>query len=247
MPEAAISSGLIDLALPIEQLGPQLAQFADGYVDAMHAAARGVDAESSYNEIYALLQRQVGHDFSGYKLNTFHRRVHRRMQICHIGSLEQYVELLRSDTAEVTMLFRELLIGVTTFFRDNEAFDALARQVIPSIIEGKDANQSVRIWVPGCATGEEAYQFHRQPDSAPERHQGGFRRRLDRPNPRHGRRLYGCLATQLGRRAAARYRRRADQTLYQWQHRPPEIGRSPDPFCADGGFILQPGPARTHC
>jgi two-component system CheB/CheR fusion protein len=159
MPDAAIASGLIDLVLPIQEIGAELGRFASGFVDAAMAAAQTVEAPESYSEVYGLLLRHVGHDFSGYKLSTFHRRVHRRMQICRVATVEEYVELLRADTAEVTLLFRELLIGVTSFFRDNDAFDVLATQVIPKILEGKGSNESVRLWVPGCATGEEAYSL----------------------------------------------------------------------------------------
>jgi two-component system CheB/CheR fusion protein len=111
MPDAAIASGLIDMVLPVEDIGTELARFAAGYAEAAAAAAQTVEAPDSYSEIYELLLRTVGHDFSGYKLSTFHRRVQRRMQICRVGTVERYVELLRGDPAEVTLLFRELLIG----------------------------------------------------------------------------------------------------------------------------------------
>lgn len=163
MPDAAIGSGLVDFALPAENLGEKIVELARlSHQD--HGLVDG-DADSeelthaALPDIYNILRNQVGHDFSGYKTKTFIRRVHRRMQIVQMRSIQAYLLRLQEDAQEVGALFRDLLINVTNFFRDNDAFDALASSVIPKLFEGRGADDTVRIWVPGCATGEEAYSI----------------------------------------------------------------------------------------
>jgi two-component system CheB/CheR fusion protein len=122
----------------------------------------GFDAaavEGASQEIYRLLRTEIGHDFSGYKPRTFHRRVQRRMTVLGLDTIESYIERLREDRREVSALFRDLLINVTRFFRDPEAFDALERLVIPRLFEDRGAEATVRVWAPGCATGEEVYSL----------------------------------------------------------------------------------------
>lgn len=164
MPDAAILSGLVDFALPAEQLGEKIVALArsSAYPLSLVEDDQAQSDELTHAalpEIYSVLRSQVGHDFSGYKTKTFIRRVQRRMQITQMASIEAYLARLQEDTQEVGALFRDLLINVTNFFRDNEAFDALATSVIPKLFEGLGADETVRIWVPGCATGEEAYSL----------------------------------------------------------------------------------------
>ena len=102
---------------------------------------------------------RVGHDFSGYKDATFLRRVQRRMQVLGMPDMPVYVARLEEDREEAMLLFRDLLIGVTTFFRDAGAFAAVKHVVLPRLFQGKGAGDQVRVWVPGCATGEEAYSI----------------------------------------------------------------------------------------
>jgi two-component system CheB/CheR fusion protein len=102
---------------------------------------------------------QVGHDFSGYRDKTFLRRVQRRMQVLNVDAFGDYVTRLEQDHEEVVLLFRDLLIRVTSFFRDRQAFEVLEKAVMPQLFAGKHADGSVRVWVPGCATGEEAYSL----------------------------------------------------------------------------------------
>lgn len=109
--------------------------------------------------IAAVLRNRTGHDFHGYKHNTFMRRVQRRMQVTQAETVDTYLELLRTDPEEATNLFNDLLIGVTHFFRDTKEFEFLEREVIPRLFEGKQATDHIRIWVLGCATGEEAYSI----------------------------------------------------------------------------------------
>ena len=116
-------------------------------------------AATSLSRIADTLRNKTGNDFHGYKQNTFLRRVQRRMQVVQIDEITAYVDFLRNDKDEVQHLFNDLLIGVTEFFRDKREFEVLETQVIPKIFEDKGAGQQVRIWVLGCATGEEAYSI----------------------------------------------------------------------------------------
>jgi len=115
--------------------------------------------EDALKKIFLLLRAQTGHDFSQYKRNTVARRVERRMAVHQIERLDGYVRYLQQTPSEVEALFRDLLIGVTNFFRDPEAFSALQEQVIPRLFAGKPAGAMIRAWVPGCSTGEEAYSI----------------------------------------------------------------------------------------
>ena len=116
-------------------------------------------ASTSLGRIADILRNKTGNDFHGYKQNTFLRRVQRRMQVVRISDLAAYVDFLRSDKDEVQHLFNDLLIGVTEFFRDKREFEVLETDVIPKLFEGKQGGQQVRVWVLGCATGEEAYSI----------------------------------------------------------------------------------------
>ncbi|TIN22187.1 CheR family methyltransferase [Mesorhizobium sp.] len=163
MPKSAISSGLIDIAAPAEEIGAKLEGFARSF-DMLNGVAGGGEHETAElgrlrDEIYGILQGQSGHDFSGYKTKTFLRRIKRRMQIGQLDSIEEYVEWLKKDPREVANLFRDLLINVTDFFRDPDAFKLLEDKVVPQLFEGKTASDAVRIWVPGCATGEEVFSI----------------------------------------------------------------------------------------
>src|SRR6266446_2142912 len=164
MPDAAIAAGVVDLVLSVREMAVRLFEHAR-HIKNEQAVARskidvkGEDEEHPRREIYALLLKHVGHDFSGYKDKTFMRRVRRRMQVLQLSALDRYVERLRSDRDEVTLLFRDLLIGVTNFFRDPGAFDSLQTLVIPKMFENKGVRDTIRVWVPGCATGEEVYSI----------------------------------------------------------------------------------------
>ena len=161
MPETAITSGVIDLVLPVEDMGRRLVDI----VRSLQGSGRTKDEQEQadlsavYREVYALLAAHSGHDFSGYKTKTFLRRMQRRMQVRQQHSAAAYVELMKREPQEVASLFRDLLINVTNFFRDEQAFSALRQHVIPRLFEGKNASDAVRIWVPGCATGEEVYSI----------------------------------------------------------------------------------------
>ena len=166
MPESAISGGLVDLVLPARDIPAALATYAKGFQDlapltSENARQAGDDAriQTARRMICDILRRDLGHDFSGYKESSFLRRVQRRMQVLQLGDIADYAEKLRADHEEARQLLRDLLINVTDFFRDAEAFSALAEKVIPNLFKGKGAEDAVRVWVPGCATGEEAYSI----------------------------------------------------------------------------------------
>ncbi len=134
MPDTAIAAGVIDLVLSVEDMATHLTAYARnlGKTDVesdneYRAAAEGAAPRDNFKAIYSLLLNQLGHDFSGYKESSFQRRVRHRMQVLQINGLEQYVARLREDPDEVTLLFRDLLIGVTNFFRDPGAFETLEK------------------------------------------------------------------------------------------------------------------------
>lgn len=116
------------------------------------------DLESALPEIFDDLRNRTGHDFSGYKLHTIRRRIERRMRVHEITNLREYVALLRREAQEIDLLFQELLITVTQFFRDPEAYVALSHQ-LRKVIEREPEQVSLRVWVPGCSTGEEPYSI----------------------------------------------------------------------------------------
>ena len=161
MPHSAVATGLVDVVLPVEALPDRLIEYAR-HVAAVRSDGHGDFADQARRhlvKIYTLLRRRNGHDFSRYKDSTFIRRVQRRMQVVQLTDIEDYIGLLRKDPREVDLLFRDLLIGVTHFFRDRRAFATLAKDVIPELIAGKTSEDQIRVWVPGCATGEEAYSI----------------------------------------------------------------------------------------
>jgi len=159
MPASAIATGAVDLILPVETMPQHILRLeARPEPDAAQADLPDAAISQARPTICAILRNRVGHDFSGYKEQTFMRRVQRRMQFIGLG-LADYVERLRADPGEVELLFHDLLIGVTTFFRDQDTFDVVAQTVLPHLFENKGADNSVRVWVPGCATGEEAYSL----------------------------------------------------------------------------------------
>ncbi len=160
MPDSAILSGMIDFAIPAEEMGGRLVEFAASFMTDVVAAFEDDSANANARDaICTLLRVQTGHDFSGYKTKTFLRRVQRRMQVNRVVQIDSFIDLLHREPQEVSALFRDLLINVTNFFRDADAFEALAAQVIPKLFEGRGADDTVRIWVPGCATGEEVFSI----------------------------------------------------------------------------------------
>ncbi len=162
MPRHAIASDSVDLVLAPDKIPEALLRYAGhSYIEAaLPEMAEGPGADGSgpgLNDVLTLLHSRAGHDFSQYKHKTLSRRIHRRMGIAHIEKLDDYLELLTRDPDEAGALVKDLLIHVTAFFRDEEAWDALDREVIKPMVDKAESGQSIRAWVPACSTGEEAY------------------------------------------------------------------------------------------
>jgi len=161
MPHSALATGLVDYQLPPAEMPAQLISYV------MHAFGKppraggggATSGENALKKIFILLRAQTGHDFSQYKPSTIYRRIERRMAVHQIDSMDGYVKYLQQTPAEVQALFNDVLIGVTNFFRDPDAFAALQAQVIPKLFEGKPPGSAVRVWSAGCSTGEEAYSI----------------------------------------------------------------------------------------
>jgi len=161
MPQSAINTGLVDVILPVEELPASLLK----YVRHPLLKKRSTDADQqsifqdNIRKIFHFIRSKTGHDFSQYKQNTIRRRVERRMAIHQIAELPDYIRYLEKTPLEAETLFRELLIGVTGFFRDPEAFDILKETILPKFLETKLPDATLRIWIVGCSTGEEAYSL----------------------------------------------------------------------------------------
>jgi two-component system CheB/CheR fusion protein len=162
MPSSAAATGLVDEVMLVEQMPARLLAYAQhlGTIgDRKAPDGMRRDAAEHLSRICALLRARLGHDFSQYKKNTLVRRIQRRMQVLQIDSAPEYIDRLRQEPNQLDLLFRDLLIGVTHFFRDPHAFAALEREVLPKLLDNKRSGDGIRIWVPGCATGEEAYSI----------------------------------------------------------------------------------------
>ena len=162
MPTSAIPAGLIDHILRVEGIAEVLVHYAKYLYNLRNGKGLETLRAEALNHLDVIcshLHRRTGHDFRGYKRNTMGRRVQRRMQILHIASPAKYVKRLREDPEEVDGLFKELLIGVTQFFRDPEAFAFVSGTIVPKIAKSKKNDEAIRIWIPGCSTGEEAYSL----------------------------------------------------------------------------------------
>lgn len=153
---------VFDRFLPKPELGKSLLKLleqARRFRTASAAQELARDAAAHLERILMIVRARTGHDFRQYKRNTIIRRIQRRMHVTEVDSVDGYIEHLRSDGQEAELLFQDMLIGVTHFFRDPEAFELLRTRVIPDILTRKAPGSVVRIWVPGCATGEEAYSI----------------------------------------------------------------------------------------
>jgi len=162
MPNSAVATGLVDEVLAVEDMPARLIAYGEHLQRvAPRKDGDGVRPETAehLDAISKLLNAKLGHDFSDYKTNTLARRIQRRMQVLQIADVPSYVEILKKQPREPTLLFLEFLIGVTKFFRDPNAFSALEKSVIPQLLENREAHEAVRIWVPGCSTGEEVYSI----------------------------------------------------------------------------------------
>jgi len=161
MPSSAISTGLVDYVLPPAEMPARLMAYL-GQVSGTAVPedpSAVTDDEDAFSELFILLRAHTRHDFSKYKRNTIARRVGRRMAVHRMERLVEYVGYLQSTPLELDALFRDFLIGVTSFFRDPQAFEALEKEIVPRLFAGKSPGASIRVWVPGCSTGQEAYSI----------------------------------------------------------------------------------------
>src|SRR5690242_6967809 len=158
MPRSAIATGVADFVMPVRDLAKRLADLIRIKESVSVPDIRNFD-EELLRRILAHLRVRTGHDFSKYKRSTVLRRIARRMQVTRADDLKDYYEVMRDTPDEAQALLGDLLISVTTFFRDADAFDKIAKNVIPELFTNKEPEETIRIWVSGCATGEEAYSF----------------------------------------------------------------------------------------
>ncbi len=160
MPRSAIDAGLADIVAPAEELPGKIL----GYLQRTPLITRTEEAlqdktQGALEKAVILLRDHTGNDFSFYKRNTLYRRIERRIGIHQIAKMAGYVRYLQENSQELDLLFKELLIGVTNFFRDPAAWEQMRDQAIPALLAGRPAGQALRAWVPGCSTGEEAYSL----------------------------------------------------------------------------------------
>ncbi len=158
MPQSAVATGLADFVLPVREIAKSLPELIRNR-GVMSSEFLGEAEDENVRRILAHLRVRTGHDFFNYKKATVRRRIARRMQVQRATTMTDYLAILRESAAESNALFADLLISVTMFFRDASAFDKLATIAIPKIFDDKGAGNSVRAWIPGCATGEEAYSI----------------------------------------------------------------------------------------
>lgn len=161
MPRSAIASGCIDFVASPKEIAQELARLGQHpYIARTTPSADGdLSVNESIPKILTLLRNATGVDFSYYKPTTLRRRILRRMALRRLDNLERYISKLRSDSSELHALYEDILINVTEFFRDPEVFDALKQIVFPKILAARAAGGPIRIWVPGCSSGEEVYSI----------------------------------------------------------------------------------------
>ncbi len=161
MPSSAIATGLVDYQLAPSEMVKNLVSYVS---HASWIADHPVDTHEMNNEnllkkIFLLIRNQRGHDFSKYKPSMINRRIERRLAVNQIENMADYIKFLQQTPAEMEILLNDMMIGVTSFFRDKDAFEKLEKEIIPKLFEGKAENSTVRIWCAGCSTGQEAYSI----------------------------------------------------------------------------------------
>jgi two-component system CheB/CheR fusion protein len=161
MPKSAIVTGIVDFILPAEKIPAELVKYvrAPYMAPSKKVIVTNGQFANYIQKIFALIRSVTGHDLSHYKQTTIRRRIERRMAIHQINKISDYIKYLQQTPSEVDILFKDMLIGVTNFFRDPEAFEVLKKQVLPALLKNKQPNASIRIWTVGCSTGEEAYSM----------------------------------------------------------------------------------------
>jgi two-component system CheB/CheR fusion protein len=161
MPRSAIAAGCVDYVLPPKGIAHELARIAKHpYVgrekNGDHTAAVSED-NAGLDAVFQLLRQATGHDFAHYRQTTIQRRIHRRMVVHKIDKLKDYLKFAQSNPAEIKTLYQDMLINVTSFFRNPKVFDALKSEVFPAIAKRRGLDMAIRVWTPGCSSGEETY------------------------------------------------------------------------------------------
>jgi two-component system, chemotaxis family, CheB/CheR fusion protein len=156
MPISSIATGLVDYIAEPEQIPAKLIEYFERPL--RQAAVSGV-TESNLKKIVTIIRRQSGHDFSSYKKSTILRRIERRIKMLQLSNIGQYAKLLQDNPREAELLFKDMLIRVTSFFREPDAFRILEKKVLPQLLVGKSYDIPVRVWICGCCSGEEAYSI----------------------------------------------------------------------------------------
>ena len=161
MPRSAIATGLVDFELKAAEMPAKLITYANHAFGKLPRSALAIthDTGSAQKKLFILLRAQTGHDFSHYKPSTINRRIERRMAVHQVDTIDNYLKYCQQTPAEIVALFNDLLIGVTKFFRDTEAFQVLEEQIIPLLFKNKPTGSVIRVWSTGCSTGEEAYSI----------------------------------------------------------------------------------------
>ena len=163
MPDSAIATHMVDFIVPAESIGAKLdAIVKHPYLRIADMPDVGNETEDQWADlkrIFSILHNKTGHDFSNYKTTTIRRRIARRMAVHQIDQLTDYVRVVARDPAEPARLLKDMLIGVTSFFRDADAFETLRDKVMVPLIESRKNGEGIRVWVAGCSTGEEAYSM----------------------------------------------------------------------------------------
>jgi len=190
MPRSAIDAGLADIVAPVEELpGKIIAYLRRTPLIVRSAVALDDKSQGALEKAVILLRAQTGHDFSLYKTDSLYRRIERRMRIHQLATPASYVRYLRENSQELDLLFKELLIGVTSFFRDPAAWELLRDEAIPALLANRSPGHALRAWIPGCSTGEEAYSLAMI-----------FKEAIDRAHPQE-RFVLQIFATDLNRDA----------------------------------------------
>jgi two-component system CheB/CheR fusion protein len=179
MPRSAIDAGLADIVAPVNDLAARILAYLER-APLAHASEEALTdkTQSALEKAIILLRTRTGHDFSFYKKNTFYRRMERRMGIHQIGKMGDYVRYLQENSQELDLLFKELLIGVTSFFRDPAVWEELRLKLLPALMASRPDGCVLRAWVPGCSTGEEAYSLAMVFKEATEKSKLGKKTRL---------------------------------------------------------------------
>ncbi len=159
MPRSGIEAVIADIVAPADELPARLIAFLKYIPAAKTDPDLDVKSQSNLDKIIILIREQTGHDFSSYKKNTLFRRIERRKGVHQIDKLQNYVRMMQENPKEVEILFKELLIGVTSFFRDTAMWESLKGSVLPDLLDELPDGHVLRAWVTGCSTGEEAYSL----------------------------------------------------------------------------------------